>query len=51
MEKKFRSGLKVIELYSVTSDPRVLTVSLKTEGGRGGGRTITRVYEQHEPVG
>lgn len=49
VEKKFRSGLKVIELYSVSSDPRLLTVSLKTEGGRGGGRTIRRVYDQHEP--
>jgi len=49
VEKKFRSGPKVIELYSVSSDPRLLTVSLKTEGGRGGGRTIKRVYDQHEP--
>jgi hypothetical protein len=29
----------------------MLTVSLKTEGGRGGGRTMKRVYDQHEPVG
>jgi hypothetical protein len=51
VEKKFKGGLKLIELYSVSSDPRMLTVSLKTEGGRGGGRTIKRVYDQHEPVG
>jgi hypothetical protein len=51
VEKKFKNGLKVVELYSVSSDPRLLTVSLKTEGGRGGGRTIKRVYDQHEPVG
>ena len=49
VEKKFRSGPKVIELYSVSSDPRLLTVSLKTEGGRGGGRTMKRVYDGHEP--
>ena len=49
VEKKFKSGVKLIELYSVSSDPRMLTVSLKTEGGRGGGRTIKRVYDQHEP--
>ena len=49
VEKKFKGGLKLIELYSVSSDPRMLTVSLKTEGGRGGGRTIKRVYDQHEP--
>jgi hypothetical protein len=48
VEKKFRSGPKVIELYSVSSDPRLLTVSLKTDSGRGGGRTIKRVYEGHE---
>jgi hypothetical protein len=40
----------VIELYGVSSDPRLLTVSAKTEGGRGGGRTIKRFYDQHEPV-
>jgi hypothetical protein len=51
VEKKFRSGPRVIELYSVSSDPRLLTVSLKTEGGRGGGRTIKRVYEGHEATG
>jgi hypothetical protein len=49
VEKKFKGGLKLIELYSVSSDPRMLTVSLKTEGGRGGGRTMKRVYDQHEP--
>ena len=51
VEKKFKGGLKLIELYSLSSDPRMLTVSLKTEGGRGGGRTMKRVYDQHEPVG
>ena len=51
VEKKFKSGLKVIELYGVSSDPRLLTVSLKTEGGHGGGHTIKRVYDQHDPVG
>jgi hypothetical protein len=51
VEKKFKGGLKLIERYSVSSDPRMLTVSLKTEGGRGGGRTMKRVYDQHEPVG
>ena len=49
VEKKFKGGLKLIELYSVSSDPRMLTVSLKTEGGRGGGHTIKRVYDQREP--
>jgi hypothetical protein len=49
VEKKFRSGPKVIELYSVSSEPRLLTVSLKTEGGRGGGHTIKRVYDEREP--
>ena len=39
----------MIELYSVSSDPRLLTVALKTEEGRGGGRRINRVYEGHEP--
>jgi hypothetical protein len=49
VEKKFKSGVKLIELYSVSSDPRMLTVSLKTEGGRGGGRTIKRVYDRRDP--
>jgi hypothetical protein len=51
VEKKFKGGLKVVELYSVSAQPRLLTVSTKIEGGgrRGGGRTMNRVYEQQEP--
>jgi hypothetical protein len=51
VEKKFKGGLKVVELYSVSADPRLLTVSTKIEGGgmRGGGRTMNRVYDHHEP--
>ena len=51
VEKKFKGGLKVVELYSISADPRLLTVSLKIDGGgsRGGGRPMNRVYEQHEP--
>ena len=48
VEKKFKGGLKVTELYSVSSDPRLLTVSSKIEGGRGGGRTMNRVYDNRE---
>ena len=51
VEKKFKAGLKVVELYSISADPRLLTVSVKIDGGgsRGGGRPMNRVYEQHEP--
>lgn len=45
VERKFKSGLKLVELYSISGDPRLLTVSSKVEGGRGGNRTINRVYE------
>ena len=51
VEKKFKGGLKVVELYSVSSEPRLLTVSSKIDGGgtRGGGRQMHRVYDRHEP--
>lgn len=51
VQKKFKSGPKVVELYSVSADPPLLTVSVKIDGGgmRGGGRSMNRVYEQHEP--
>jgi hypothetical protein len=48
VERKFKSGLKVIQLYSVSVDPRLLTVDTKIEGGRGGGRSINRVYEPRD---
>ena len=51
VERKFKSGLKLVETYSVSVDPRLLTVSAKIEGGRIGGassRTTTRVYEPRE---
>ena len=49
VEKKFKGGVKVVELYAVSLEPRLLTVSTKVEGGRGGGRTMNRVYDRHEP--
>jgi hypothetical protein len=45
VERTFKSGLKLIQLSSVSSDPHLLTVTSKIEGGRGAGRTINRVYE------
>jgi hypothetical protein len=50
VERKFKGGLKVIEYYSLSSDPRLLTIVSKPEGGRmpGGGRTVTRVYDGQE---
>jgi hypothetical protein len=49
VEKKFKGGLKVLELYSVSAEPRLLTISSKIEGGRGGSRTVNRVYDRHAP--
>ena len=53
VERKFKGGVKVVELYSLTADPRLLTVSSTVEGGRmrDGGRTTTRVYDAREPAG
>jgi hypothetical protein len=53
VEKKFKGGLKVVELYSVSADPRLLAVSTKIEGGgmRGDGRTMNRIYDAQEPTG
>jgi hypothetical protein len=50
VERKFKSGLKLVETYSVSVDPRLLTVSGKIEGGRMGGssRATNRVYEPRE---
>ena len=50
VERKFKSGLKLVETYSVSTDPRLLTVSAKIEGGRmgGAGRATNRVYEPRE---
>jgi hypothetical protein len=50
VERKFKGGLKVVEYYSLSSDPHLLTVVSKPEGGRmpGGGRAATRVYEGQE---
>jgi len=46
VEKKFKGGLKVVEIYSVSVEPRLLTISSRIEGGRrDGGRTLTRVYD------
>ena len=47
VEKKFKGGLKVVEIYSVSVEPRLLTVSSSLDGGgrRAGGRTVTRVYD------
>jgi hypothetical protein len=45
VERKFKSGLKLIQLYDVSVEPRLLTITSKIEGGRGGGRSINRVYE------
>ena len=50
VERKFKGGLKLVETYSVSVDPRLLTVSARIEGGRmgGAGRTTNRVYEPRE---
>ena len=50
VERKFKGGLKLVEIYSVSVDPRLLTVSARIEGGRmgGAGRTTNRVYEPRE---
>jgi hypothetical protein len=50
VERKFKGGLKLVETYSMSADPRLLTVAARIEGGRGGaGRETTRVYEPREP--
>ena len=53
VERKFKSGLKLVETYAVSVDPRLLTVSAKVEGGRMGdaSRTTNRVYEPRDPAG
>jgi hypothetical protein len=50
VERKFKGGLKLVETYSVSVDPRLLTVAARIEGGRmgGAGRTTNRVYEPRE---
>jgi len=48
VERKFKGGLKLLQVYSVSVDPHLLTVTSKVEGGRGGSRTINRVYESRE---
>jgi hypothetical protein len=47
VERKFKGGLKIVEYYSVSIDPRILTVTSKLEGGQmpGGARTVKRVYD------
>jgi hypothetical protein len=47
VERKFKGGLKLVEDYALSADPRQLTISSKVEGGRmpGGGRTVKRVYD------
>lgn len=47
VERKFKGGLKLVEDYAVSADPRQLIVNSKVEGGRmpGGGRTVKRVYD------
>jgi len=44
VERKFKGGLKVVDHYSVAGEARLLTVTSKIEGGRGG-RTVSRVYD------
>jgi hypothetical protein len=47
IERKFKGGLKLVEDYVASADPRQLIISSKVEGGRmpGGGRTVKRVYD------
>jgi hypothetical protein len=47
VERKFKVGLKLVEDYAASADPRQLIVSSKVEGSRmpGGGRTVKRVYD------
>lgn len=47
VERKFKGGLKLVQNYALSADPRLLTVSSKIEGGQmpGGGRTVKRVYD------
>lgn len=47
IERKFKGGVKLVEDYAASADPRQLIVSSKVEGGRmpGGGRTVKRVYD------
>lgn len=49
VNRKFKGGLTVQESYSVSADPRLLTVVVKIEGGRGGGQPMTRVYDFQHP--
>ena len=48
IERKFKGGLKLVEDYAASADPRQLIVNSKVEGGRmpGGGRTVKRVYDE-----
>lgn len=52
VERKFKGGLRVIEHYARSSDPALLRITSKIEGGRapGGGTTVTRVYEPRGPI-
>jgi hypothetical protein len=48
VQREFRGGLKVVDYYSLTSDPRLLLISSKLEGGGlpRAGRVVNRVYHQ-----
>jgi hypothetical protein len=47
VERKFKGDVKVVDDYSVSVDPRLLTIVSKVQGGpmRGRERTIRRVYD------
>ena len=47
VERKFKSGLKLVETYAVSVDPHLLTVSAKVDASR----TTNRVYEPRDPAG
>ena len=43
VERKFKGGLKLVETYSVSVNPRLLTVSAHIEGGRMGAPAAPRI--------
>jgi hypothetical protein len=50
LERKFKSGAKLVEQYSLSAEGRQLTIASKVEGGRmpEGSRTIKRTYDRRE---
>jgi hypothetical protein len=51
VERKFKGDMKAVDELSLPTDPRILVMTTKVEGGgtRGRALTLKRVYDRQEP--